>query len=174
MAWTAQQVADAIAKIESGGNYKARSKSSSASGKYQYIESTWAGYGGYAEAWMAPPAVQDAKAIADISNKMRAYGGDIRKVVMSWFLPAAVSNPALAAKVPKGNAISPNQYADKVMKALGVVLPASSRSGSAENYTTDIDDPAVQDELRRERYGTMDAQLANLMTAISTPSVRTF
>jgi hypothetical protein len=47
---------------ESGGNITAKNPTSSASGKWQFINSTWAGYGGYAEAWMAPESVQDGKA----------------------------------------------------------------------------------------------------------------
>ncbi|MGN6693915.1 MAG: transglycosylase family protein [Aquihabitans sp.] len=47
---------------ESGGNIRARNPSSSASGKWQFIRSTWAGYGGYSDAYLAPESVQDAKA----------------------------------------------------------------------------------------------------------------
>ncbi|MCU1453449.1 MAG: transglycosylase [Acidimicrobiales bacterium] len=47
---------------ESGGNIHAQNPSSSASGKWQFIDSTWAGYGGYAHAKDAPESVQDAKA----------------------------------------------------------------------------------------------------------------
>lgn len=47
---------------ESGGNIRARNPSSSASGKWQFIRSTWANFGGYAEAYLAPESVQDAKA----------------------------------------------------------------------------------------------------------------
>lgn len=47
---------------ESGGNIRARNPSSSASGKWQFIASTWAGFGGYSEAYLAPESVQDAKA----------------------------------------------------------------------------------------------------------------
>ena len=47
---------------ESGGNIRAQNPSSSASGKWQFIDSTWAGFGGYARAYLAPESVQDAKA----------------------------------------------------------------------------------------------------------------
>jgi muramidase (phage lysozyme) len=47
---------------ESGGNITAQNPTSTASGKWQFINSTWAGFGGYAEAWMAPESVQDDKA----------------------------------------------------------------------------------------------------------------
>lgn len=161
MAYTAQQLAAAIAHVESGGNYKAHSKTSSASGKYQYLKSTWANFGGYAEAYLAPPEVQDAKAIADITNKLHAYGGDVRKAAMSWFLPAAVNNPALAAKVPKGNGINPNQYADKVLKALGA--PVTQMSGEAPvdeaiAPTSNLSDPKQQ--------------LANFYALLTTPATK--
>lgn len=47
---------------ESGGSLTAQNPTSTASGKWQFINGTWNGYGGYAEAWMAPESVQDAKA----------------------------------------------------------------------------------------------------------------
>lgn len=47
---------------ESGGDIRAQNPSSSASGKWQFIRGTWAGFGGYSEAYLAPESVQDAKA----------------------------------------------------------------------------------------------------------------
>ena len=43
---------------ESGGNWRARNGGSSAAGGFQYLVSTWAGYGGYASAADAPAWVQ--------------------------------------------------------------------------------------------------------------------
>lgn len=47
---------------ESGGNIRAQNPSSTASGKWQFLDSTWAGYGGYSSAYLAPESVQDARA----------------------------------------------------------------------------------------------------------------
>jgi Transglycosylase-like domain len=53
-----------VMQRESGGNIRAENPSSSASGKWQFIDGTWNGYGGYSHAADAPEEVQDAKARA--------------------------------------------------------------------------------------------------------------
>lgn len=60
-----QGVLDEIARCESGGSYTAQNPSSSASGKYQFIDSTWRAYRGSssaARAKDASPAEQEAAA----------------------------------------------------------------------------------------------------------------
>lgn len=51
-----------VLACESGGDLTARNPHSSASGKWQILDGTWAGFGGFARAYLAPEAVQDAKA----------------------------------------------------------------------------------------------------------------
>lgn len=51
-----------VMRCESGGNIRAENPRSSASGKWQIVDGTWAGFGGYARASHAPEEVQDAKA----------------------------------------------------------------------------------------------------------------
>ena len=54
-------IAACIRKYESGGNYQAQNPSSSASGAYQFIDSTWRSLTGRSDrAKDAPPSVQDA------------------------------------------------------------------------------------------------------------------
>ena len=53
-----------IRGCESGGRYNAQNPRSTASGAYQFLDSTWNGFGGYRRAMNAPPGVQDAAALA--------------------------------------------------------------------------------------------------------------
>lgn len=72
-------VHDRIQGCESWGdpdappNYTAANKRSTASGAAQYLDSTWAGYGGYRRAMFAPPAVQEERFAADLAIGTRPW-----------------------------------------------------------------------------------------------------
>lgn len=110
-----------IRQRESGGDYQARAPGSSASGAYQFIDTTWAGHGGYAEAWEAPPEVQDAKATEHITGILDAHNGAVDAVPVVWYIgwypaeddPAWDTVPAPGA----GNVLTPRQYRDEWMDA---------------------------------------------------------
>lgn len=67
----------ALRDVESSGNYQAEGVPTpwgTATGAYQYLDSTWNNYGGYARAKDAPPEVQDEKARADMQAYYDQYG----------------------------------------------------------------------------------------------------
>jgi len=62
---------DAFAQLrycEAGGDYT-RNSGNGYYGAYQYSIGTWSNYGGFARADLAPAAVQDAKAAADVAAR---------------------------------------------------------------------------------------------------------
>ena len=71
---SAPATSEALAQLrycEAGGIYD-RNSGNGYYGAYQYSVSTWNNYGGYARADLAPAAVQDEKAKADVAR--RGYG----------------------------------------------------------------------------------------------------
>lgn len=125
----------AIRLQESGNNYRAYNKSSTASGAYQFLDSTFhgalriAGLGNSVymnkSAWEAPPSVQDAAAHALMSDYYRRFGS-WRNVAEAWYGgPGAVGHPNYG-----GGPGYPNvgQYAAEVLAKMAVCLqqPASS------------------------------------------------
>lgn len=103
-----------IRSLESGGDYSARASGSSASGAYQFVDTTWAGYGGYPQAGQAPPAVQDAKANEHVSGILVAHDGDVTVVPVIWYLgylPAPGSETWDTVPAPgAGNRLTPREY----------------------------------------------------------------
>jgi hypothetical protein len=106
-------VANLIKQHESGGNYAAvnhDNPGNTASGAYQYTDPTWGGYAGYRSAALAPRAVQDQRAQADIAASLKKYGGDAFKAIAHHYLPAAADNPAAWSqpyKLPNGQTVPP-------------------------------------------------------------------
>jgi murein DD-endopeptidase MepM/ murein hydrolase activator NlpD len=103
-----------IQTIESGGDYTAQARGSSASGAYQFTDGTWANYAGYRRAWQAPPEIQDAKAAAHVSAILDAHNQNISAIPVVWYLGhlPEVASPAWD-RIPSpraGNRLTPRQY----------------------------------------------------------------
>jgi murein DD-endopeptidase MepM/ murein hydrolase activator NlpD len=103
-----------IRTIESGGDYTVRNSGSTASGAYQFLDSTWNGYGGYPRAWLAPPVVQDAKASENVNGILDGHGNDVSAVPPVWYIghvPAAGSAEWDTVPYPSaGNVLTPREY----------------------------------------------------------------
>ena len=99
---------------ESGGDYTARASGSTASGAYQFLDSTWNRYGGYQRAWLAPPEVQDAKAGEHVLGILEGHGNDVSAVPVVWYighLPANGSAEWDTVPYPDaGNVLTPREY----------------------------------------------------------------
>lgn len=115
-----------LAYQESRGDPKAQARTSTASGKYQYINGTWRAReslygpsGQYSRALLAPEEVQDAVAYIEYTQKFRELDSDIFKLAVSHFLPAANSDPTKLDQVPSGNSITPRQYAERLIQNMG-------------------------------------------------------
>lgn len=122
-----QQILQAIKTMESGGDYTTPNQAgkSSASGAYQFIDSTWQnltqkyGIGSqYSRAMQAPPEVQDAVAAKYVEEILAQNNGDVSKVPLVWFTgnPQGTMSEAARAANPTMN---PQAYQTKFMNALG-------------------------------------------------------
>jgi hypothetical protein len=120
---------------ESGGNYSATTRLSSASGAYQYLDSTWNHYGGYARAKDAPRAVQDAKARADIIGKWNKYH-DWQEVAASWMYPAWATKKNLWGSAPTSGNMVMQKYVDRIMSYAGNPQGGGGSSGGGATAPT--------------------------------------
>lgn len=115
-----------LAYIESGGDPTARNSVSTASGKYQYTDSTWqsssskyyAPAASSAHAYEAPESYQDAVAYLEYTDKYKIYNGDLFDIALSHYLPAAISDSNLLDIVPSGNTLTPREYANRLIEIL--------------------------------------------------------
>lgn len=104
---TTAQILATIRTRESGGNYQAQARGSTASGAYQFINSTWRSVTRkfnvgtqFERAVDAPPPIQDAVAAAYVNDILRANNNRIEVVPLVWYTGNAqgrMSDAALAA-----------------------------------------------------------------------------
>lgn len=110
-----------IRQRESSGNYNAQAKTSTASGAYQFIDSTWNNltkkYGigqEFGKAKLAPKEIQDAIARAYVNDILKEAGGDVSKVPLAWYtgnIQGKISNSGLQAN----NGLTPEAYQSNFM-----------------------------------------------------------
>lgn len=127
------KILETIKQRESGGNYQAQAKGSTASGAYQFIDSTWQsltkkyGIGGeFKSAKMAPKEIQDAVAKKYVDEILKQSGGDVSKVPLTWYTgnpQGKMSASALAAN----NGLTPEAYQSKWMADYNKVSTAGPR-----------------------------------------------
>ncbi len=138
-----------IRTLESGGDYTARAAGSSASGAYQFLDSTWADYSGYAHAWQAPPEVQDAKAAENVRGVLDRNDGDVTAVPVIWYighLPAAGSPEWDEVPAPSaGNVLTPRQYQQRWLAEYDRELAGPSTQASTGACTPGTAIPALAD-----------------------------
>lgn len=126
----------AIRSIESGGDYEAEAAGSTASGAYQFIDSTWDSYGGYARASDAPPVVQDRKAAESVATILDEHDGDIAAVPVVWYLghlPEA-DDPEWDV-VPGANRHTPREYQQRWLETYEDLLSGNSSAGTTPSCT---------------------------------------
>jgi len=102
-----------IRYLESRGDYIAPPNKGRASGAYQFITSTWNDYGGYPDAYLAPPAVQDERAAADVAKFLAQWDNDVSMVPVMWYYPRASREVELMDIVPvpsAGNVLTVREY----------------------------------------------------------------
>ena len=128
-----------IKDIESfGGRYNIQSRASSASGAYQFIDSTWrsasaaAGYGGqYARAYQAPPAVQDAVFNHYFNGLVQRYG--VNGALNVYFTGNAAGRMSAAA-IRANPGVTAETYRNKFFRGYnkysnGAPIPESAQQG---------------------------------------------
>lgn len=118
---------------ESGNNYASPTRPGHfASGAYQFMHDTWNGYGGYSDAYLAPPAVQDAKAREYLAGA-QSLSNDPRIWALYWYGGPGVAEQAVREGAgfnwnyapPENGGLTWGQYADYVISHMGGGSPGS-------------------------------------------------
>ena len=157
------KAAATIRERESGGNYQAQAKGSSASGAYQFLDTTWQTltkkYGTgeqYNKAKLAPKDIQDAIAKKYIAEILKESSGDISKVPLKWYtgnIQGKISKEAMAVN----NGLTPEAYQKKWMESykkqgpsdMAESLGSTTKSSNTTNGpTVPQSDAAILDQVR--------------------------
>ena len=167
-----------IGHLESGTNYTENEHSVAAghttasgnpSGAYQYLADTWNNYAGYPEAHLAPPAIQDERAVVDIATILDNFGGDPAWVPVAWYVglsgarhiqdgtwsPAYIPNPAHnTISIGDYQARWLDHYTTIALPAAGVTPTECAQGGNAAVAWADTQIGAPYAAIDPYRYGT--------------------
>jgi murein DD-endopeptidase MepM/ murein hydrolase activator NlpD len=125
-----------IRAMETGGDYRTQVTSSTASGAYAFLDSSWGGYGGFRRARDAPPAVQDAKAADLAAHILRRNDGDVSTIPVSWYIGHVPRGAEWDTVPPVGaNVLTPRQYQARWMAMYSRML------GTPEHWVTGASQP---------------------------------
>jgi cell wall-associated NlpC family hydrolase len=131
-----EEILATIRQRESGNDYAIKNRSSSASGAYQFIDSTWQGLlqryavEGPRRAADASPALQDYIAGRYVKDILNQHNGDIRAVPAVWY--TGHFDPSTFDHVPApgaGNSLTVGSYVAHWLEALDVHSPGYSGTG---------------------------------------------
>lgn len=135
--------------MESGGNYQIfgqPTKYGRASGAYQFLDSTWGGYGGYTRAADAPPEVQDQRARELMTEYYNGVAkGDWRAVAVAWHAGPGRVEEYFAGTLDAADVnMKTTHYANTIVNAMernaGVNLSQGYTYGATGESTSMIDD----------------------------------
>ena len=153
---------------ESEQNYQARSRVTTASGAYQYLDKTWGNHGGYARAWQAPPATQDARARQDLAAAYRKYGNWEQVAAAHFAGPSWAADRSMWNRQPGTHGTNPtvNEYVAGVMGHVSRA-PASVQRTSATSAVTSTTagDPAQGSSVLASKGGNTTIKRTETMRA---------
>lgn len=114
-------------------------------GVYQFVRGTWNNFGGYRDAYLAPPEVQDARALEYLGSALAAANGDYTLVPAYWYVGHIPHTDAEWDSTPAGNRISIRAYQrrwlDRMEQIANGELPdlgCEALGGSAVVYSSPI------------------------------------
>jgi hypothetical protein len=176
-----ERILATIRQRESGGNYTAQAKGSSASGAYQFIDSTWQNltkkYGigqEFGKAKLAPKEIQDAIAQAYVKDILKEAGGDVSKVPLAWYtgnIQGKISQSALAAN----SGLTPETYQSKWMGEYNKMPagPGGSYSSSMSGVSYNSAGTSTQAQADANSEEVRSVNPLNKMVTLLTELVRT-
>jgi hypothetical protein len=149
---TIERALATIRALESGDRYDLPPGSGGASGAYQYLGSTWRRWASdidvdldrYPQAYLAPPAVQDLVAVANV-HAILGDTSDLARIPVAWYWPRALTHPEDLDIVPApgaGNRLTVRAYRDRWLDLYADQPPASTdacNAGTVGDYALPID-----------------------------------